>query len=705
MRILKWSMLFFQIFWYSFVLGQSFQGFTDKAVGAQKEMESLLINMPKSDIFKKHLEALTKEPHLAGTAANKRVADYISKTMQDAGLEVERPPYDIYLPLNAGKVSLEIVLPYRKPLNIKENIEKEDAFSANPTINHGWNSFSGNGDVMAEVVYVNYGTKEDFEKLASMGISVKGKIVLARYGGNFRGYKTKYAEANGALGCIIFTDPEDSGYMRGLVYPEGTFYSPSTIQRGSLLTLDYTGDPLTPFDPALPLTGSNSVNRLKPEDVKDLHTIPTTPIGYESAQEILKLMKGNPVPEAWQGGLPFTYRIEGGADLKVRLMVEQPKGIVRIEDIIGTIQGTDFPDDWIILGCHYDAWEFGASDPNSGTAMLLTLSEILGEMAKKGMKPKRSIKIAHWDAEEHGILGSTEWVEQYRAELSKNAVAYFNADAACSGLSFGGASSPSLKSLMINATKSVPYGDLKETIYEKWMTASGNPVTPPIGNLGGGSDHLPFYAHIGIPSLSAGMGGPTLYHSSYDDFHWYMKFGDPGLVSGVTITRLMGVMAMRLANATILPLDPAQYGKDLNIHLDNVQKEIRKFSPAYSLSNLKLITDEITKNGSLFLKLRDEALSKSLSTASLLAINSRIKWLERAFIDEKGMDYGAWYKSLYASSDPYSGYASWMLPGFLYLASNKETEKIADWESRYAKSFQRLNEEIININALLKKAK
>ena len=705
MRILKWSTLFFLFFLYVDVQGQSFTGFNSKAGDIQKEMESLIINLPKSEIFKKHLEALTKEPHLAGSPANKRVADYISKTMLEAGLQVERPPYDIYLPLNAGKVSLEIVLPYRKPLNIKENIELEDAFSANPAINHGWNSFSGNGDVMAEVVYVNYGTKEDFEKLASLGVSVKGKIVLARYGGNFRGYKAKYAEANGALGCIIFTDPEDSGYMRGLVYPEGTFYSPSTIQRGSLLTLDYTGDPLTPFEAALPLTGNTSVKRLKPEEVKDFHTIPTTPIGYESAQEILKLMKGKPVPEAWQGGLPFTYRLEGGADLKVRLMVDQPKGIVRIEDVIGTIEGSDFPDDWILLGCHYDAWEFGASDPNSGTAMLLTLSEVLGEMVKKGFKPKRTIKIAHWDAEEHGILGSTEWVEQYRSELSKNAVAYFNADGACSGLSFGGSSSPSLKSLMLNATKSVPYGDLKETIYEKWMAASGNPATPPIGNLGGGSDHLPFYAHVGIPSLSAGMGGPTLYHSGYDDFHWYMKFGDPGLVSGVTITRLMGIMALRLANATILPLDPAQYGKDLNTHLDNAQKEIKKFSPTYSNSKLKHITDELTKNGELFLKLRDQALLKSLNSASLLAINSRIKWLERAFIDEKGMDYGAWYKSLYASSDPYSGYASWMLPGFLYLASNKETEKISAWEDRYAKSFQQLNEEIKTINELLKKGK
>lgn len=684
---------------------QSIAGFSGTSSEIQRDLEALLIQMPKSEVFKKHLEALTKEPHLAGTAANKRVADYISKTMQDAGLRVERPPYDIFLPLNAGSVALEIILPYRKPLNIKENIELEDPFSSHAHIQHGWNSFSGNGDVTGEVVYVNYGTKEDFEKLESLGISVKGKIVLARYGGNFRGYKTKYAEAYGALGCIIFTDPEDSGYMRGLVYPEGTFYSPSTIQRGSLLTLDYTGDALTPFEPALPLTGNQSINRLKPEEVKGLHTIPTTPIGYESAQEILKLMKGKAVPETWQGGLPFTYRLEGGADLKVRLMVQQPKGIVRIEDVIGTIEGTDFPDDWIILGCHYDAWEFGASDPNSGTAMLLTLAEILGEMANKGMKPKRSIKIAHWDAEEHGILGSTEWVEQHRAELSKNAVAYFNADAACSGLSFGSASSPSLKSLLIQATKSVPYGELKESIYEKWAASNGNPTIPPIGNLGGGSDHLPFYAHVGIPSLSAGMGGPTLYHSSYDDFHWYMKFGDPGLVSGVTIARLMGVMALRLANATILPLDPEQYGKDLNTHLDMVQKEIRKFAPQYSIATLKLIAEDISTNGALLLKLRDQVLMKSLSPAALLAINARLKLLERAFIDEKGMDYGAWYQSLYASSDPYSGYASWMLPGFLYLASNKDLSKIADWENRYAKAFQKLNDDIKSIQALLKKAK
>jgi len=680
-------------------------GFSAADREAHLRMESLMLELPKSGVFRKHLEALTREPHLAGSAANRRVADYIATTMAAAGLEVERSPYDIYLPLHSGKVELELVLPQRKPLNIKEDILAEDPFSAHPAISHGWNSFSGNGDVTAEVVYANYGTREDFEKLASLGVSVKGKIVLARYGGNFRGYKTKYAEANGAVGCILFTDPEDSGYMRGLTYPEGTYYSPSTIQRGSLLTLNYTGDVLTPFKPALPLTGDASVDRLEPSQVKDLHSIPTTPIGYAAAQEILSRMKGNSVPEPWQGGMPFTYRLEGGSGLKVRLHVEQPKGLVRIENVVGTIPGSQYPDDWIILGCHYDAWEFGASDPNSGTAMLLTLAEVLGDMARQGLKPRRTIRIAHWDAEEHGILGSTEWVEQHREALSAKAIAYFNADAACSGPSFGGSASPSLKALLTDATRVVPYADLKESLYNKWLGSSGKAATPLIGNLGGGSDHLPFYAHVGIPSLSAGMGGPTLYHSGYDDFHWYMTFGDPGLVSGVTVTRLMGVMALRVANATILPLDPAQYGKDLQTHLDQVQKELVSLAPSFSVSRLKGIASQIAENGKTFQVLADKALTKSMNRATLLAVNTRLKQLERAFIDNQGMDYGAWYRSLYASSDPFSGYASWMLPGFLYMAATKDVSALAAWETRYARALNQLRDEIGQLNELLRKGR
>ena len=367
---------------------QSLVGFSALNQSKEQELEKQFLELPKSETFKNHLRELTREPHLAGSPANVRVADYMEKSMRQAGFKVERPPYDIYLPTGPGEIALELVTPVRMPLNIKEFVLEEDPFSKDPNTQPGWNSYSGNGDATAEVVYANYGTKEDFEQLAKLGVSVKGKIVIARYGGNFRGYKAKYAQAAGAAGLIIYTDPEDSGYMKGLAYPEGKMFSESTIQRGSILTLDYTGDPLTPFEPALPLDGPQKVARLKPEEVKGFHSIPVTPIGYGAAKEILGRMSGKPVPESWQGGLPFTYRLEGGPKLTVRLKVNQPKGMVRIENVIGTLEGSEFPDEWIILGSHYDAWEFGATDPNSGTAMLLTLADALGEMARQGMRPK-----------------------------------------------------------------------------------------------------------------------------------------------------------------------------------------------------------------------------------------------------------------------------------------------------------------------------
>jgi N-acetylated-alpha-linked acidic dipeptidase len=552
-------------------------------------------------------------------------------------------------------------------------------------------------------VYANYGTKEDFEELAKLGVSVKGKIVIARYGGNFRGYKAKFAEAAGALGLIIYTDPEDSGYMRGLVYPEGKMFNESTIQRGSLLTLDYTGDPLTPFEPALPVDGAKKVNRLKPEEVKGLHSIPVTPIGYGAAQEILSRMSGAAVPESWQGGLPFTYRLEGGPKLTVRLKVEQPRGMVRVENVIGTLTGSEFPDEWIIVGSHYDAWEFGATDPNSGTAMLLTLADALGELARQGYRPRRTIKIAHWDAEEHGILGSTEWVEQFREELDQKGVAYFNADGACSGLSFGGSASPSLKSLLVEATRVVPYPKSNKSVYEHWNERSANKAEGPgIGNLGGGSDHLPFYAHLGIPSLSAGMGGPTMYHSAYDNFHWYETVGEPDFVAGPTVARVMGIMALRMANAEAIPFDVARYGKDLKTHLQTAEKAIKAYSPGFSVQQLAGKADALLQRAAQWSTLLHQKLeSGKLNKTQLAALNQTLIALERSFIDDKGMAYGAWYRSLYASSDPYSGYASWMLPGFLFEASLGSTRQLPELEQRHLDAFQRLDAKIAQMIQIL----
>ncbi len=686
---------------------QSLHGFSKSNETTQLKIEQLLLSLPKSEGFKNHLQALTKEPHLAGSPANKRVADYISAAMQKAGWSVERPPYDIYLPTGPGEIALEIVTPLRMPLNTKENILPTDVFSAHPAVNQGWNSYSGSGDVTAQVVYANYGTKEDFEKLAQMGVSVQGKIVIARYGGNFRGYKPKYAQAAGAVGVIIFTDPMDSGYMKGLVYPEGKFFNESTIQRGSVLTLDYTGDPLTPFEPALPLDGNTKINRLNPSQVA-FHKIPVTPIGYGAAKEILGRMEGTQaVPEGWQGGLPFTYRLEGGERLTVRLKVEQPKGFVRVENVIGTLEGSEFAEEWIILGSHYDAWEFGATDPNSGTAMLLSLADALGELAKQGYRPKRTIKIAHWDAEEHGILGSTEWVEQFRTDLNEKCIAYFNADGACSGLNFGGSAAPSLKNLVLEATKVVPYPNSSKTVYEHWIERTRNKAEgPDIGSLGGGSDHLGFYAHVGVPSLSIGMGGPTMYHSGYDNFHWYSTVGEPDFVSGPTVAKVMGIMALRMANAELIPFDIARYGKDLKMHLENAEKRIQTYAPQYSAQAMIAQASILQNSGTLYNQILQQKInSKALSKTKLIELNKILLSLERSFIDDKGMAYGKWYRSLYASSDPYSGYASWMLPGLLYEASLKSTTNLPDLEQRHMAAFKSLDTKVQELIKQLKALK
>ncbi|NND08472.1 MAG: M28 family peptidase [Saprospiraceae bacterium] len=676
-------------------------GFFTANQQAQLDIEKMFLELPKSDRFKKHLKELTKVPHRAGTPENKAVADYIQKVMADAGMQSVQHPYDIYLPTGPGDIAVELVMPIRMPLNNQEYLLSEDPYSQQD-VGPGWNSYSGSGDVTAEVVYANYGTKEDFEKLAELGIDVKGKIVIARYGGNFRGYKAKFAEAAGAAGLIMYTDPEDSGYMKGLSYPEGTYFSESTIQRGSVLTLDYSGDPLTPFEPALPLDGAVQVDRLDPKDVA-FHTIPVTPLPYGSAKEILNRMTGTVVPQAWQGGLPHTYRITGGADLKVRLMVQQEKAFTRVQNVVGTFVGSEHPDDWIIMGAHFDAWVHGASDPNSGTAMLLCLAEAIGEMIRQGHTPKRTIKIAHWDAEEHGIIASTEWVEQFSEELSNNTIAYFNADGACSGLRFGGSSAPSLKGLLIEATKAVPYIDQDSTVYEHWLSQlKDQSKGPKIGNLGGGSDHLGFYAHLGIPSLGAGMGSPTLYHSAYDNFHWYKTFADPKFQSGPTVAKVFGIMALRLSNADIIPLDVHRIGTDLKVHILNAKEKIQTYAPEYEITSLITAVDSLAVATDHYNALVNEKLKMGkLKSRRIKKLNSYLIQLDRAFIDEEGMAYGKWFRSLYASSDPYSGYASWMLPGLLYEASLESTEGLPNLEKRYLAAFKKISGNIEKMIALL----
>lgn len=679
----------------SFVHAQ--KGFIGNNATTQTKVEETFLKQQESERYKNHLRNLTKEPHIAGSKANERVRDYIVDVMRKAGLQVEVFPYDIYMPVMPGTASAGLITPIRLPLNDQEYIYKEDPFSSHPDLTIGFNAYSGTGDVTAEVVYANYGRKEDFEKLQAMGVSVKGKIVLARYGGNFRGYKAKYAEEHGAAGLIIFTDPGDSGYTKGLVYPEGPYSDESSIQRGSLLTIDWTGDPLTPFEPALPLDGKKKITRKKPEDVKGLHTIPVMPMSYGAVKEIFSRMTGKPVPAGWQGGLPYTYRLEGGSELTVRVNVAQKMEIQRVYNVVGTLVGTENPDQWVIAGSHYDAWDFGANDPNSGTAMLLALSESLGKLSQAGYKPKRTIKIAHWDAEEEGVIGSTEWVEHFQDELSAKAVAYFNADGAVTGRRFGMSSSPSLKELAISTTKSISFPDSSKSLYDVWLGKRKTPE-PPLGNLGGGSDHIAFYAYVGIPSLGGGSGGHSIYHSNYDNFAYYERFGDPTFKMGPMVEQVFGTMALRLANADVIPYDLSRYGTDLRTHFEGLQKLVSaydKSSAPYSFDALIKAADELKKVGE-----ECETALKTANGKNIKTINKELLTLERQWIDKEGMPYGNWYRSLYASPDPYSGYASWMLPAFQYEASIRSTANLKKYEQRHMDAINRIKAKMEEITKL-----
>ncbi len=667
-----------------------YDGYSSSSWENQLEIEDQFLEHIDKTSFKKHLQKLTERPHVVGSKTNEEVIRYIGEVMNEAGLDVINYPYDVYLPKHPGSSLIEIVTPSRQVLNQKEDIISDDPFTKDSLLWKGWNAFSGSGDVTAEIVYANYGRKEDFETLKELGVDIKGKIVIARYGGNFRGYKAKFAEANGAAGLIIYTDPKDSGFTRGLVYPEGPYYNESTIQRGSLLTTDFTGDPLTPFEPALPLDGKKKIKRLDPKEAQ-LHTIPVTPIGYGEAEKILGQMKGVVVPQSWQGGLPFTYRLEGGTSLTVRLKVDQKIDFVRATNVIGTLKGSEAPNEWIILGCHLDSWGFGATDPSSGTAMLLSLSETLGKLKEDGFVPKRSILIGHWDAEEHGVIGSTEWVEQMRDQLNAKGVVYMNFDGAVSGKGFGASAAPTLKKLLVETSKNVQYPYTDQTLYEFWNKE--NMSEPPIGNLGGGSDHIAFYMHVGVPSMSGGAGGPNVYHSNYDSFRFYEKFVDPEFQMGSMVEHIAGLMALRMANGDIIPYNLNRYAADLKMHFGNAENKIREYDKEFEGFKLTGEAIKSLKNTSekLTMKIKSYLEEGNYSKRELKRLNKQMIALEKSFISDQGMYFGSWYKSLYASSDPFSGYAAWILPGLEYEIALKSSNRLEEWDERYSAAVGSLN--------------
>ncbi len=674
-------------------------GFAATTAARQAYCEALFLDLPSSDSFREHLRIVTASPHPAGSAAQIEVGHYLGRVMKAAGFTVREHAYDVYLPVLTDDVEAHIVTPVAIRLSNREPALPEDRFSGNPDLLNGWNAYSGSGDVTGEVVYANFGRREDYEALDEMGISLAGKVVIARYGGNFRGYKVKFAEQRGAAGVIMFNDaPVESVDA----YPDGPMLNGDIIQRGSVLTLPWTGDPLTPFVPALPVDGDRQVERLDPEDVP-LHTIPVLPLGYNAAAEILSRMTGEEAPEDWQGGLNLTYRITGGPDMTVRVRVNQPKALTRAVNVVGTLAGTEFPDEWFILGSHYDPWGFGAVDPNGGTSMLLTLAEALGQLAEQGCAPRRSIMIAHWDAEEYGIIGSTEWVEEFLPELTTGAIAYINADSAVSGPNFSASSSPSLKQPILDAIQDVSYAGEDRSIYEWWAKQTDDGV-PTMGNLGGGSDHVAFYTHAGVPSASMGSSGRSgIYHSNYDNFAWYERFGDAEWVFGPMIARADGLLALRFANADLLPYDVARYAVDTRTHIETLIEVAERRGVDVDLSRLMAATRDLDEAAGALSEARAQRVAGGpIAAAEAARINAAFIGLEKAWLDDRGLQDRPWSRSLYVSPDPFSGYTSWMLPGLRYEIETDDPAEVPEWEARYVDVIGLLVERMRGVTALIR---
>ncbi|WP_340105073.1 M28 family peptidase [Rhodohalobacter sp. 8-1] len=669
-------------------------GFSDESKTIQKELERQLLSMNTPEAYRKHLYNLTTDPSFAGTAENRYVIDYIYSVMDSAGLDTRTYDYDVLLP-QPGQNSIRVMTPEVIELDNKEAVYSEDPYTDHPDLVHGWNAYSGSGSVTAEIVYAFQGRKQDFERLEEMGVSVDGKIVIARFGGNFRGYKAKFAEQAGAAGLIIYTDPPSN---RENTYPDGKQPDETAIQRGSLLTLDYYGDPLTPFEAALPLDHPETPTRLDPDDV-DFHTIPVAPIGYGAADEILSRMEGEDAPEEWQGNFDYSYRLTGGPNLTVELSVDQPYETRPISNVVGVIEGSEYPDEWIILGAHLDAWSFGATDPNSGTAMLLTLAESLAQLSDEGKRPKRSIMIGHWDAEEFMLIGSSEWVEDLQEELMANSVLYLNADMSVTGPNFRASSSPSLKEPIIQAARTVAHPDTDRSVYDFWVANSSN-GEPSIGNLGGGSDHVGFYMYAGVPSAGVAISGSVpIYHTNFDTFWFYENHLDSTFTYGPALADVYGLIALRFGNADILPYDLESYSIDLTTHINSITEQAGR--DILAGTGILEEIEEIAAQLALVRTLLDGAANDpELTRVARRSINRKLIQLERNFLHSEGLPFSPWLKSLYASSDPYSGYASWMLPAYRYAIEEDRLEDeafMADLHEAHHRAFERFSNSLTSI--------
>jgi N-acetylated-alpha-linked acidic dipeptidase len=662
-------------------------GFSPTSSSAQRALEERLRRFPSSERIRADHRLLTKAPHVAGSQRDRELADWTAAEWRKAGLEdVQIVEHEVLLPY-AEEVSVEMTAPRAWRATLREEPIEGDAdtlLDAGVT----YHAYSASGDVSGQVVYAGSGNPADYDWLASKGIDIKGKIALVRYSVpySYRGFKALTAQQRGAAGIIIYSDPADDGFRKGDVYPKGPWGPESHIQRGGIV-YDFMvpGDPLTPGWASLP-----GAKRIAARDAVSLPRIVSVPMSYKEARVILESLGGPEAPRTWQGGLPITYRV-GAGPAAVRLRVRNDDKVRPIWTVTAKIRGTTEPDRWVIVGNHRDAWVFGGVDPSSGSASMMELARTLGAAAKDGMRPKRSIVFASWDAEEWTLTSSTEWGEQLEQELRDKAVAYLNVDSSASGPNFTATAVPSLNRLVAEAAGAVTDPSSDVSVAAAWKTRgakergslpSGAGEDLVNNRLGSGSDYTVFLNFVGVPIVDMAFDGPYgVYHSVYDNHQWVSRIGDPGFRYHRTMTSLWAVMATRLANADALPLDYRPYAERVAEFLMLLEQRAgRSFAVA------RAANERFAEAAERIAKASAAAVAANDRTA-LAAINQALMQAERGLLDMDGIPGRPWYRhQIYA---PKATYAPELLPGMAEAIDARDMERLAQQERRVAAALER----------------
>ncbi len=684
-------------------------GFTSDGAAAERDAERAFRAIPKPEHLRESMRTITQAPHHAGSPNSRKVAEYVLSQFKAAGLTASIESFEALMPYPRER-QVELVAPEKYVATLKEPRLEQDKDSDDDGQLPTFNAYSADGDVTADLVYVNYGIPADYEQLDKLGVDVKGKIVIARYGQSWRGIKPKVAWEHGAVGCIIYSDPHEDGYFEGDTYPGGAYRPEQGVQRGSVMDMPiYPGDPLTPGRASEP--GAPKLDRA---DAKTLLKIPVLPISYGDALPLLRNLKGRVAPESWRGSLPITYHV-GPGPAKVHLKLVFDWQVRPLFDVIARIDGSTYPDEWVIHGNHHDAWVNGADDPTSGNVALIEEARAFGELLETGWRPKRTIVLASWDGEEWGLLGSTEWVEKHADELSAKAVAYINSDSTAKGwLSMQG--SHSLQAFLNGVARDVTDPrrgvtlfdakrariiDQAKTDEEKDKARKERDI--PLEALGSGSDYTAFLDHLAIASLNLGFAGEGssagVYHSIYDSFYWYTHFSDTDFTYGATLSKTIGTALMRLANADVLPFEFTATAKTLRGYVDDIEKTRAKTkgAPALDFTPLRAAIARLQKSADAYgaAAARVASLeSSSWPSARAAELNRLLYTTERAFRYDAGLPRREWFKHLAYAPGFYTGYGVKTLPGIREGIEQKQWAEARQYIAIDAKAIDALASQV-----------